>query len=317
MFSIEIVKKNKSQKLYQWDVNRYIEFTSPAGIIIEEVEFAHENDKEAISMKIIEENGVFTSKIPNKLMQSSHPIRVWLRVEEQTVFGDVLVVLPKAKTPDYVLPDDADGVLRYRTLEERVTKLENDSDIFLIKLFDRKVDKTYDEIVQAYDDGKNIVLRDTVNSKDYYLTSIELEIETINFAQQEGVNHNCIFLTKTNNHIVSFSYKMAKQVDLDKLSKNKGDVVGRIGKTIDDIIVEIEPNKLYVFPEMPSLTYTLIPEDDTKAEEYHFIFVSGGTPTEVTHPEGVKIGDFKVEANKVYEVSILEGLLLSQSWAVE
>lgn len=238
MYSIEIVKKNKSQKLYQWDVNRYIEFTSPAGIIIEEVEFAHENDKEAISMKIIEENGVFASKIPNKLMQSSQPIRVWLRVEEQTVFGDVLVVLPKAKTPDYVLPDDADGVLRYRTLEERVAKLENDSDIFLIEFSDRKVNKTYDEIVQAYDDGKNIILRDTVNSKDYYLTSIELEIETINFAQQEGVNHNCIFLTKTNNHIVSFSYKMVKQTDLDKVSREKADKKDTYSKDEIDLMLE-------------------------------------------------------------------------------
>ena len=31
---------------------------------------------------------------------------------------------------------------------------------------------------------------------------------------------------------------------------------------------------------------------------------------------GVNIGSFTVDANKVYEVSILEGLLTSQSWAV-
>ena len=93
--------------------------------------------------------------------------------------------------------------------------------------------------------------------------------------------------------------------------------VGRIEKSNDDTVVEIEPNKLYVFPEMTELSYTLSSKDKSKLEEYHFIFQSGATPTEVTHPEGVKIGDFKVEANKIYEVSILEGLLLSQSWAVE
>lgn len=95
------------------------------------------------------------------------------------------------------------------------------------------------------------------------------------------------------------------------------DIAERIEKTIDDTIVELEPNKLYVFPEMTALSYTLLSKDTSKSEEYHFIFQSGETPTEVLHPEGVKIGGFTVEANKVYEVSILEGLLLSQSWAVE
>ena len=93
--------------------------------------------------------------------------------------------------------------------------------------------------------------------------------------------------------------------------------VERIEKSNDDTVVEIEPNKLYVFPEMTELSYTLSSKDKSKLEEYRFIFQSGATPTEITHPEGVKIGDFNVEANKIYEVSILEGLLLSQSWAVE
>ena len=93
--------------------------------------------------------------------------------------------------------------------------------------------------------------------------------------------------------------------------------VARIEKGTTDITVELEPNKLYIFPEMGSLTYTLaVPNDSAVANEYHFVFKSGATATRVVHPAGVNIGSFAVDANKIYEVSILERLLTSQSWAV-
>ena len=87
--------------------------------------------------------------------------------------------------------------------------------------------------------------------------------------------------------------------------------IERIEKLATDTTVTLEPNKLYIFPEMESLTYTI-----EGTGEVHFIFKSGATATRVVHPSGVNIGSFSVDANKVYEVSILEGLLTSQSWAV-
>lgn len=87
--------------------------------------------------------------------------------------------------------------------------------------------------------------------------------------------------------------------------------IERIEKLATDTAVTLEPNKLYVFPEMTSLTYTI-----EGTGEVHFIFRSGATATRVVHPTGVNIGSFTVEANKVYEVSILEGLLTSQNWSV-
>lgn len=88
--------------------------------------------------------------------------------------------------------------------------------------------------------------------------------------------------------------------------------IERIEKLSTDTTVTLEPNKLYIFPEMESLTYTI----GEGTGEVHFFFRSGATATRVVHPTGVNIGSFTVESNKVYEVSILEGLLTSQSWAV-
>lgn len=88
--------------------------------------------------------------------------------------------------------------------------------------------------------------------------------------------------------------------------------IERIEKLSTDTAVTLEPNKLYVFPEMESLTYTI----GEGTGEVHFIFKSGATATRVVHPSNVNIGSFSVESNKVYEVSILEGLLTSQNWSV-
>lgn len=88
--------------------------------------------------------------------------------------------------------------------------------------------------------------------------------------------------------------------------------IERIEKLSTDTTVTLEPNKLYVFPEMESLTYTI----GEGTGEVHFIFRSGATATRVVHPSNVNIGSFSVESNKVYEVSILEGLLTSQNWSV-
>ena len=88
--------------------------------------------------------------------------------------------------------------------------------------------------------------------------------------------------------------------------------IDRIEKLSTDTAVTLEPNKLYVFPEMESLPYTI----GEGTGEVHFIFKSGATATRVVHPDGVNIGSFSVDVNKIYEVSILEGLLTSQNWSV-
>lgn len=92
----------------------------------------------------------------------------------------------------------------------------------------------------------------------------------------------------------------------------------RIEKLSTDTAVELEPNKLYIFPEMAELTITLAePSDTSIVSEYHFVFQSGATATTLTIPDTIKLpSNFSVDASKIYEISILEGCLCAQSWAV-
>lgn len=127
---------------------------------------------------------------------------------------------------------------------------------------------------------------------------------------------------KADGHL-QINYSDGENVDVGKVvGENDLDGVSgvpvRIEKTSSDSTAEIEPNKLYIFPEMSSLTYTLAtPSDTSIANEYHFVFRSGATATELVHPANVSVPDgFAVEKNKAYEISILEGCLAYQSWAV-
>lgn len=92
----------------------------------------------------------------------------------------------------------------------------------------------------------------------------------------------------------------------------------RIEKLSTDTAVELEPNKLYIFPEMTELTITLgEPSDTGIANEYHFVFQSGATATTLSIPDAIKIpSGFSVDVNKIYEISIMESCLCHQSWEV-
>lgn len=72
--------------------------------------------------------------------------------------------------------------------------------------------------------------------------------------------------------------------------------------------VTLQPNILYVFPEMASLTVTLAdPDNSNIVNEYHFFFTSGQTATTLTLND-VLSDAYSIEANMKYEVSILESV---------
>ena len=93
-------------------------------------------------------------------------------------------------------------------------------------------------------------------------------------------------------------------------------IVSRQEMQNTDTTVTIEPNKLYVFPEMSSLTITLgTPSNTNVANEYHFFFTSGATACTLTL-NNVLSDAYSIEANMKYEVSILEGVAYIKGVAV-
>lgn len=142
-------------------------------------------------------------------------------------------------------------------------------------------------------------------------------------AMYQVLDSNAIILfspsTSLNGYIANESfivYVDGSDVSIDHFSADARPTP-RVVMASTDTAPTLDPNKLYVFPEMASLTPTLAtPTDNTIVNEYHFIFESGATATTTTFPAIPGLDDFAAEANMVYEVSILEGLALVTSWAV-
>lgn len=141
------------------------------------------------------------------------------------------------------------------------------------------------------------------------ITSLKDKTNSLNEEKSDTLDYNNGVL-----RLLSGETELSRAI----ISDGTPGVPARIEKTSSDTTAELDSNKLYIFPEMSSLTYTLAtPSDTSIANEYHFVFRSGATSTELVHPSGVSVPDgFTVEKNKVYEISILEGCLAYQSWAV-
>ena len=79
----------------------------------------------------------------------------------------------------------------------------------------------------------------------------------------------------------------------------------------------LAPGTLYDFTQADAtaLTFTFEAPQNGKAAAYHVMFRTGSTAATVSLPEGVKTPDgYVIEANRVYELSILQNMLAYQSW---
>lgn len=194
-----------------------------------------------------------------------------------------------------------------------VTVTKNENEIYT-------ADKTFDELVSAKNEGKILLCW-------YYDEDIYLPLTMFHgLFVFSGVVDNCIYqiniasmeritITKTDIPHDLEGYATEKYVDdaIANIDLSFGDMQ-RI--EVSDSEVVIEPNQLYVFPEMASLSITFGGEADSGAvQEYQFRFISGAVATTLILPEAVK-GDITVDANSVVEVSVVDNYAISQSWAV-
>lgn len=78
-----------------------------------------------------------------------------------------------------------------------------------------------------------------------------------------------------------------------------------------DTTLSILPNVFHVWGEVASLTLTLAAGNSNVVNEYMFQFTSGSTPTSLSFSSNVSwITGSTIEANKTYQVSVLNGLVV-------
>ena len=105
------------------------------------------------------------------------------------------------------------------------------------------------------------------------------------------------------------------------LAKEKREVM-ETGDVTSYTIDSMKPNTLYIFSAktITNLTVTAFtaPSSTDYVYTYHMVFHVGATPTVLTLPDSVIYPDgFEIEANRIYEINIMENLLSYQSWPIE
>jgi hypothetical protein len=94
-----------------------------------------------------------------------------------------------------------------------------------------------------------------------------------------------------------------------KMYPVKGEKVPIIAHGTSDTIFTLPPNEFHVWGEVSTLVITLGEQDSGHLSEYMFEFISGATPTVLTLPTSVKFPeDYEIEANKKYQVSIVDNI---------
>ena len=123
------------------------------------------------------------------------------------------------------------------------------------------------------------------------------------------------FLDNTD-HVLLYDNQTLTDEEKLQARTNIGSNTLVITKTSSDTVIELSPNTFYVFPEMASLSITFSdPVSLDIVNEYKFRFISGATATTLALLSTI-VGDITIEANKVYEISIVDNYLVYQSWAV-
>ena len=145
---------------------------------------------------------------------------------------------------------------------------------------------------------------------------------SLNFA----INYNYDSVQNTNNKINLLEDILENKINRDiESAKEKRQ---QITSWSDDGYTfanhgEMDYNTLYIFDKttaIPAITVESFtaPSDTSHVSIYHFIFRSGATPTVLTLPDEVILPDgFEIEANRIYEINIMENLLSYQSWPIE
>lgn len=123
----------------------------------------------------------------------------------------------------------------------------------------------------------------------------------------------CLSKDNTTEYTPTGDYNPATKKYVDDAVGGVSAATPRQQMTAEDTTVTLQPNTLYVFPEMATLAITLAtPTNTAIANEYHFFFDSGTTPTvfSLAAADGSTIyaDAYSIDANMRYEVSVLDNV---------
>ena len=133
--------------------------------------------------------------------------RILTNEGEKQIDYNALANLPNL---DDELNDESENPVQNKVVAKALKEAKS---VFVIEFSKttNKMDKTYEEVVKAYNDGKVIFLNDVERKKIFYLSSVASTMVT--FTNLEGINYEGIFLMP-NNFCANAAWKVAQKTEV-------------------------------------------------------------------------------------------------------
>lgn len=122
------------------------------------------------------------------------------------------------------------------------------------------------------------------------------------------ISDTVLFANSVVDNLNSLETKQPLSANQGRILNEKIEWLNTIIENTTESTKELQANTYYVFGEVETLTLTLAAEENWMISEYMFEFTSGTTPTVITPIDGVEWRGDTIEANKVYQASIVRGI---------
>lgn len=116
-----------TDSLYQWDINQVLAISGLNLSVAPEIHFNNINMERAVVRQSTLVDGVVTVKIPNALLQSVYPIKVYVGVYEGETFKVIesieIPIIARVKPADYRIEDSDEDIYSFNKLETMLANL--------------------------------------------------------------------------------------------------------------------------------------------------------------------------------------------------
>lgn len=235
--------------------------------------------------------------------------------------GDITIEVPEGGITD--APSDGSTYGRNNgawikvempDVSEFITETEADEKYATPALVDSKVAALVNSAPATLDTLKE--LADALGNDANFSTTITTKLgEKVDKTTYESDKAEFATKTELANKLDTSTYNSDKDGFATKTELNNKKNITIVQEVIDassSASFNLDPNTLKKMGEVGTITvlgFTTTGLQPNELAEYAFEFKSGDTPTVLTMPESVKwIGDHTIEANKTYQVSIVNNL---------
>ena len=225
--------------------------------------------------------------------------------------------VPVFEVPDEYITDEELSQKGYATKEELSSKQDTITDLEVIRQGAAKGATALQSYTEQY---KGTVTGVKINGSTKNPSNGVVDIGTVITSHQDISGKQDKLVSGTNIKTINGTSILGSGdivISSSGGSSSGNGAYAEVNHGTSDTTFTLTPNTFHVWDEVSSLDLSFGEETEGVANEFLFQFTSGSEPTTLILPDSIKFNsDFTVEANKIYQISILNGFGTVMSWDI-